>query len=137
MHDEELAARGVGRLRTRHGDHAALVAEVVLHAVELELALDAVAGAAHAVAVGTAALDHEAGDDPVEDQAVIEALIGQRDEVVDRVGGFLGVQLAGHDAAVLHGDGDNGIGHSYRFLSFMVRSISRLASRLAVASRLS
>lgn len=46
-------------------------------------------------------------------------------------------ELAGHDAAVLHGDGDNGIGHSYRFLSFMVRSISRLASRLAVASRLS
>ena len=89
MHDEELAARGVGRLRTRHGDHAALVAEVVLHAVELELALDAVAGAAGAGALRAAALDHEAGDDPVEDQAVIEALVGQGDEVVDGVGSNL------------------------------------------------
>ena len=30
---------------------------------------------------GSAALDHEAGDDPVEDQAVIEALVDEADEV--------------------------------------------------------
>ena len=38
-----------------------------------ELTADGIAGAAHAGAVGAAALDHEAGDDPVEDQAVIKA----------------------------------------------------------------
>ena len=54
-------------------------------------------------------------------------------------GGFdLGLDLlGGHNAAVGHGDGCNGIGHHYRFLSFMVLSISRAASRLAEASRLS
>ena len=75
VHDEELAARGVGRLGTRHGENAALVLQVVLDAVEHELALDAVAGAAHAGALGAAALNHEAGNDAVEDQTVIKAVI--------------------------------------------------------------
>ena len=35
------------------------------------------ARAAHTVAVGAAALDHKALDDPVEDQAVIKALVHQ------------------------------------------------------------
>ncbi len=137
MHDEELAAGGVHSLGPGHAENAPGVAQVVGHAVGGEFALDAVAGAAHAGAVGAAALDHEAGDDPVEGQAVVKALVGQGDEVVDGVGGLVGVQLALHDAAVLHGDGDNGIRHRYRFLSFIVLSISRLASRLAEASRLS
>ena len=58
VHDEELAARGVGGGGTRHAENAPLVLQIVLDAVEKELALDAVAGAAHAGAFGAAALNH-------------------------------------------------------------------------------
>ena len=52
-HDEELAAGGVGGLGAGHGQHAAVVAAwSILHAVGGELALDAVAGAADAGALG-------------------------------------------------------------------------------------
>ena len=109
VHDEELGAAGVGGGGTGHGQNAALVLQVVLDAVEEELALDAVAGAAHAGALGAAALDHEAGDDTVEDQAIVVALVCQRDEIIDTLGCLLGVQLAGDDAAVFHGDGKSRI----------------------------
>ena len=122
VHDEELASGGVRRLRTRHGQHAALMREVVLDAVELELALDAVARAAHAGAVRAAALDHEAGNDPVEDQAVVEALVCQRDEVADALRRFLGIQLTDDLSAVFHGNGRNGICH-LSYLPFIARSI--------------
>ena len=104
MHDEELGTAGVGALGTGHGQDAALVLQIVLDAVVEELALDAVAGAAHAGALGAAALDHEAGNAAVEDQAVIEVLVCQIDEVVDALGCDLGIQLALDDAAVFHGD---------------------------------
>ena len=104
MHDEELAACGVGRRGAGHAQHASFVLQFILHTVEEELALDAVAGAAHAGAVGAAALDHEAGNDPVEDQAVIEVMIAQIDEIIDALGGLIGVQLTLDDAAVFHGD---------------------------------
>ena len=111
VHDEELAAGAVHRLRPGHAQHAAGVPQVVLHAVGGELALDAVAGAAHAVAVGAAALDHKAGDDPVEDQAVIVPGVGQGDEVAHALGCDVGIQL-GHDlAAVLHLKGHDRICH--------------------------
>ena len=104
VHNEELAARRVGGGGTRHAENAPLVLQVVLDAVEEELALDAVAGAAHAGAFGTAALDHEAGNDSVEDQTVIKMVAAQVDEVADALGRFVGVQLALDDAAVFHGD---------------------------------
>ena len=104
VHDEELAARGVGGGGTRHAENAPLVLQVVLDAVEKELALDAVAGAAHAGALGAAALNHEAGDDSVEDQTIIKMVIAQVDEVADALGRFVGIQLAFDDAAVFHGD---------------------------------
>ena len=76
VHDEELAARRIGHHGACHGEDAAIMLEVVLaEAVVLELALDPVARAAHAGALGVAALDHEAGDDPVEDEPVVEALV--------------------------------------------------------------
>ena len=159
VHDEELAAGRVHGLGPGHGEHAPLVAQVVLHAVGGELTLDAVARAADAHALGVAPLDHETGDDPVEDQAVIKPLAGQADEVVHRDGGHFGVEFRDDLAAVLHLNGNNGIlCHSNRFLSvpvirrdtmdcldgrdhrrcsFRARSISRLASFLAAASRLS
>ena len=112
MHDEELAARGVGHHAAGHGQHAAGVAQVVLsEAVAGELALDGIAGAAHAGALGVAALDHEAGDDPVEDQAVVEVGGHQGDEVRHGVRRDFGIQLGLDDAAVFHFDGDDGIGH--------------------------
>ena len=95
-----------------HGQHAGGVLQVVLDkAVAGELAPDVIAGAAHAVAVGAAALDHEAGDDPVEDQAVIKALVGQGNKVVHRIGGLLRVQLSRHNPAVFHGNGNLWIFH--------------------------
>ena len=111
VHDEELAAGAVHRLRTRHAQHAAGVAQVVGHAVGGELALDAVAGTARAVSVGAAALDHETGDDPVEDQAVVVPGVGKRDKVAHALGRNVGIQL-GHDlAAVLHLKGHDRICH--------------------------
>ena len=104
VHDEELAARGVGGGGTRHAENAPLVLQVVLDAVEEELALDAVAGAAHAGALGAAALNHEAGNDSVEDQTIIKMVIAQVDEVADALGRLVGIQLALDDAAVFHGD---------------------------------
>ena len=111
MHDEELAAGGVGGHGAGHGQDAAAVKQIILEAVGTELALDAVAGAAGTGALGVAALDHEAGDHPVEDKPVIKALLHQGDKVVDGVGGHLGVQLRLDDAAVFHFDGNNGIAH--------------------------
>ena len=58
------------------------------------------------------AVDGKFYDYAVEDEAVIEAGIGQGDEVIHGVGGLLGVQLAGHDLAVLHLNGENRIAHS-------------------------
>src|SRR5699024_1391224 len=92
--------------------------EVVLgETVVLELALDAVAGASHAGALGVAALNHEAGDDAVENQPVIKALVDQAEEVVDGVRRELGVELSLDDAAVLHLKGNYRVCHI--ILSFL------------------
>ena len=68
-----------------HGQRAELVA-----ARRRQLVLEAVAGAAPAGALGVAALEHEAGDDAVEDDAVVVVVAGQHHEVVDRLGGGSG-----------------------------------------------
>ena len=105
VHQEELGTGGVGGGGAGHAEDTALVLDVILgEAVEQELALDAVAGAAHAGALGTAALDHEAGDDPVEDQAVVVALLTQGNEVCNALRCLVGIQLAFDDTAVFHGD---------------------------------
>ena len=49
----------------------------------VEFRLDLVAAAAGAGAERAAALDHETVDDAVEDQIVVEADLGQGDEVLD------------------------------------------------------
>jgi hypothetical protein len=64
-----------------------------------------VARAAPAGALGIAALDDEAGHDPVEGQAVVEAVAGVHHEVVDRVRRQLGIELE-DDVAAVGGDGD-------------------------------
>ena len=104
VHDEELAAGTVGGGGTGHAQNATLMPQVILDAVKEELTLDAVAGAAHAGALRATTLDHKAGNDAMEDQAIIITLIGQIDEVVHALGCLVGIQLAFDDAAVFHGD---------------------------------
>lgn len=64
--------------------------QVVLEAVGGKLALDGITGAAHADALGVAALDHKAGDHAVKYDPVIKALLHKRNKVVHGVGGDLG-----------------------------------------------
>src|SRR3954447_3442356 len=73
--DEELAPRRARRLGLGlgHRDDALAVGEVLRRRLG-----DRVAGAAGAVPLGIAALDHEAGDDAVDAQPVVEALVGER-----------------------------------------------------------
>src|SRR5882672_1028808 len=77
MADEELAAGRIGVRRARHRQDPAHVRRVV------ELGLDLVARTAGAGALRATALDHEARDRAVEHGAVVEALFGELDEVVD------------------------------------------------------
>ena len=74
--DKELAASGVGAAGVGHGDGAPDVGVALP-----ELVLDGVSGSAHAGSGGVPALDHESVDDPVEDDAVVEALLRQFHEV--------------------------------------------------------
>ena len=79
--------------RQGHAQHAARVAQVVRHAVSGELALNAVAGAAHARPLRAAALDHETGDHAVEDQAVIKTGVCETDEVAHALRCDVGIEL--------------------------------------------
>ena len=97
--------------------------QLVVHPVEEELALDAVAWAAHAGALRAAALDHKTGNNAVEDQSVIEPLIRKEDEIIHGLRGNVRVELCGDDTAVFHFDGNNRIFHiSDSFLSWRGRS---------------
>ena len=85
------------------------------------------------------------GDAAVEDQAVIKTGVGEGDEIPHALRSDVGVQLRHDLLAIFHFDGHNRIAHirspslirRQRFFSRMARSISRFASRLAMASRLS
>src|SRR5690606_5338922 len=94
MGDEELAAVGVGA-GVGHGQDPALVADAVAG-----LVLEGIARAAGAGPPGTAALDHEVRNDPVEVQAVVEALPGQVHEAGDGHRGLVGEELDGDLATV-------------------------------------
>src|SRR5688500_578242 len=123
--DEELRTASV-LPGVRHAEEA----EAVAARVALRLALDGVPGAAGAGAavalrlgVGAAALHDEVREDAVEVDAVVEALLDKRQEVLHGLGGVLleqldldGAPVRGHaddrEAAFLlaHGGGD-GIPH--------------------------
>src|SRR5665213_2071130 len=104
--DEELRTVGVGA-GVGHGELAGFL-EVL--GGGLGFVRELVAGAAHAGAFGVAALDHEVGDDAVEDGAVVELVallaaagpflcaLGEGDEVGDRFRGF-GVEELADDGA--------------------------------------
>ena len=106
--DEELAAGAVGVRGPGHGDGAPGVGDGVVAAVGAELAGDGLVRAAGAVAVGVAALHHEAVHDPVEGEAVVEAILRQLHEVGHGEGGAVAVQLQG-DGAVIRDVDDGGV----------------------------
>src|SRR5438128_5192675 len=72
--DEELATGGPGRLGSRlcHRDDAARVARISRRGVD-----DGIARPAASVPVRIATLDHEARDDPVEREPVVEVIAGE------------------------------------------------------------
>ena len=107
VHDEELAAGAVGVHAAGHADDAADVLDGVVDAIGGKLALDVPAGAAGAVAQRAAALDHKAGDDTVEGQAVVKAFLDQLFEILTGDGGNFLVQLDVDDAAVFHSNANH------------------------------
>ena len=72
-----------------------------------KFALDIVARAAHAGSVRTAALNHKAVDDAVEDQSVIVAFLDQADKIVYRIWCDLRIELCLHDIAIFHLDSND------------------------------
>src|SRR5215510_14374479 len=96
--DVELAPCGVGILAACHGHHPTIVLLLV------ELGLDLVARPARAVALGITALHHESGLHAMEGEPVVEALLGEGDEVLDRLGRIGGEEFDLDDAALFHGD---------------------------------
>lgn len=109
VHDEKLGARGIRMHGAGHGQDSGCVFQVIFDAVSGKFALDVITGAAHAASFGTAALDHESIDDPVEDKAVVEFLVYQADEIVHGNGSGLRVQFKTDYFPAFHGDGDNRI----------------------------
>ena len=107
VHDEELAAGGVRIHRAGHADDAAGVLDGVGNAVLQKLTLDVPARAAHAGALGVASLDHEAGNNAVERQAVVKTVLDELFKVLAGDGGGAVVQLNVNGLAVLHGDTDH------------------------------
>jgi hypothetical protein len=86
--DEELAASGVGAGIGHGQDPFPAVSQA-----GTEFVVDGVARAAHAGAGGIPALDHEAVDDPVENDPVIESLLHQLPEVPGGFGSLVLKQL--------------------------------------------
>ena len=91
-----------------------------------ELTLDAVAGAADADALGVAALDHEAGDDPVEDQSVIEVLFDKLAEICSSDRCILLIKFDLDGMPVFHFNNNHVISPCVRILSQVWFSFHRI-----------
>ena len=118
VHDEELASCGIGMHGSCHGQNTCGMLQIVGYAVGSEFTLDAVAGTAHAGAVGTSALDHKTADDTVEDQTIVKMLVDQTDEIVNGFGCYVGIKLTFDHTAVFHGNSNNRIFCHNSVLSF-------------------
>lgn len=68
-------------------------------------------GTAHAGAGRIAALRHEAGDDAVEHDAIVKAVLGERGDALDMAGGQVRTQLDDDVAATVEGEGKCFFGH--------------------------
>ena len=102
--NKELGTAAVILIAAGHGEHALDMADGILDAVIRKLAFDRLSGAAEAVALGIAALDHEAVNDAVEGQAVVEALIRQLHKIFHGDGGYALVEFQLDGAVVPDGN---------------------------------
>src|SRR5690606_12217658 len=73
--EEELGSSGVRVLGAGHGEDSRKVRAVI------ELRLDRIARASGPVPVRAATLDHEAFDDPMKDQAIIETRLRKSQDI--------------------------------------------------------
>ena len=106
--DEELGAVAIGLAGNADGgDDAALVLEVAEFAGELIEAAGApeFAGRFGVLEQGVAALDDAVGYDAMKGAAVVEALAGEGEEVLDVFGRFVGGELDAENAEVGGDDG--------------------------------
>ena len=101
--DEKLAGSGIRIAGTRHGDGA----DSVLQSVVGFVANGFVGGFLYHIGCESAALNHEAVDDAVEDGVVVKAFAGVADEVGDGFGRFGFVE---RQADIAHIGFDNGVG---------------------------
>ena len=88
--DEELRAACVGACVCHGEDAFGRVKEAFA-----EFIGDGVAGAARAVSVRVTALDHKSVDDTMEDEAIIEAFVGEVNEVLCRFRSFVTIEFDG------------------------------------------
>ena len=82
MHNEELAASGIRKHSTCHGENTRGMCQVIFEPILRKFSFDRVARASHAGSVWTAALNHEATDNTVKNQTVIEDVLYKTDEFV-------------------------------------------------------
>ena len=108
---------------------------VLRKAVGGKFALDIVAGAARAIAVGISALNHEAVDYAVKGQTVVELfVICKIDKVRHRFRGLFGIELQLHLAAVFQHDFCYGMFHTV-FLHITQRAVGKLYTRILPVAR--
>mmetsp|Transcript_17563 Transcript_17563/g.59692 ORF Transcript_17563/g.59692 Transcript_17563/m.59692 type:complete len:254 (-) Transcript_17563:17-778(-) len=145
--DEDLAAAAVGLPRVGHGERPRLVGDLVLgrelvRDAALAVTADGAVGArvlrvgrgpsrARAAgpgvaAVGAAELSHEVGDDAVEVQAVVEALVRKGDEVGRRDGHAVHVKL-GREVAHGRVEGHGRVAGGSHGSPELLRGLGRLA----------
>src|SRR5262249_24958195 len=119
--DVELATRRVGVLAAGHRERSAHVL------VPVWLRGNGVAGTACAVAFGAPTLHDEPGHDAVEGEPVVEAFLGERDEVLHRLGRVLLKELEADLVAVVERD-DASLFHFSTTLIGVIRSPTRILS---------
>ena len=103
-HNEKLGTSGIRNGRPGHGKNTSFVGEMVGKAITAELPFDTVARAPCSATLGTSALNHKAGNNPVKDQAIIKPLFYQGDKIVDRIGSYSRKKFRLYQPPVFHLD---------------------------------
>ena len=109
MHDEELASCTVRMHGSCHGKNTCTVFQIIFKTVLVELSFNGVSRTTHAGSVRASALDHEAFDDAMENQTVVEAFVYQADKVIHGVRSDLRIKFCFDDITIFHFDGNNRI----------------------------
>ncbi|MMZ61282.1 hypothetical protein D1872_234250 [compost metagenome] len=94
----------------------------VIKAIGFELAFDTVARTTCTHSLRVSTLNHEAWDDPVKDQPVIEALLGKANKVIHRIWRYLRIELKLNHFAAVHLDRCNRMGYLTRACGRFCRS---------------